>query len=246
MIKDDSIKLVNTKRQFIEAKANRIPEDNNSLTLMIKKTDLKTNKTLIAKIICDDYEVTTDPTPGSIGLWEESFNFNPLSDLLKVEIWESDKTRPVNKLGSCDIIKKTLLDQEIHENWLSIINENKEIGKLLLSAQFIINRVEYLEKNLNVLEKTLTEKRANLDELEKKYDEFLLPFNVNSPQWFMTSPRLKIAELELSKQLDDFTVKTFGKEVKWPVAMKISIHLYMLLSVCNMLYRPDFFNVLSI
>ena len=246
LVKDESIKLTNTKRQFIEAKANRIPEDNNVLTVIIRKTDIKSTKNLIARLICDDWEVTSNPVQGSSASWDEAFNFNPLSHRnLIIELWEAEKTKLLSCLGKAEIVLNTLKDEELHEDWLKISSPVGTIGKIFVSSQWIQVKVDYLERVVKALEKNLAEKRKEFDELEKDYEEFLSPFIVAAPQWFMQSPRFKKAELELSRQLDDLAVKAFGKEVRWPVALKISIYLYLILSAIVMLYRPDFFNVIA-
>jgi C2 domain len=244
LIKDQSLKFTNSKRQYIEAKANKIPEDNNSITIIIKKTDVKSSKELIVRVIVDDWEVTTNPTNGFNSKWDESFNFNVLSHRnIIIELYESDKNKISNCLGTAEISLNTLRDEEVHEDWVVLQNNSIQIGKILVSAHWINIKVDYLERILNNLEKSLVDKRKELSALEKKYEDFLYPFKVTSPQWFTSNTKFKKAELELSRQLDEFTTKTFGGSVRWPIALKLSIYLYLALSTATMLFRPDFFNV---
>ena len=243
-IKDKSIKLTNTKRQCIEAKANKIPEDNNVLTIVVKKTEVKSQKYLIVRVICDDWEVTSNPTLGSPAIWEETFIFNPLSHRnIIIELWESEKTQLVTCLGKAEIPLAPLKDEEQHDTAYKIFNNSKEIGEIQIMSQWVLVKVTYLERMIIDIEKSLNDDRKVFDELEQKYEEFIYPFNVTAPQWFMYNPKFKKVELELSKQIDDLTVKAFGKEVEWPIALKISIHLYLIFSILVMMLRPDFVNV---
>jgi cell fate (sporulation/competence/biofilm development) regulator YlbF (YheA/YmcA/DUF963 family) len=244
-IQDCSIQLTNTRRQFIEAKANKIPEDNNVLTIIVKKAEVKTSKSIAARVICDDWEVSTNPTSNSV--WDEPFTFNPQSHRpVIIELWECDKSKLTTCIGNAEIVLEPLRDEEMHENWLTVKGSvRSSVGSVLIVAQWIKNKADYLERLISGFDKEVGTKRKEISSLEAKYEEFLHPFSVNSPQWFLYSPRFKKAEQELSQQIDEFATKTFGKKLLWPKAMQITVYLYVLLSVCNMLFRPDFVNVMN-
>lgn len=246
-IRDESIKVTQTRRQYIEAKANKIPEDDNVLTVIVKKTDIKSQKQLVVRVICDDWEVTTNPVIGSLGVWEETFTFNPVSnsDLL-VELWEHEKMKNIACLGKISIPLLMLKDEDPHEENFKLVDKTRVAGFLHMIVQWVQVKIDYLERLLTHYEGLLTKQRKQLEALETRHDDLMMPFTANSPSWFIYSPRFKKAELHLAKQLDDFTKKTFGEEVRWPRALKISIFLYVFLSLLTTFLRPDFFNVIII
>ncbi|CAG9310002.1 unnamed protein product [Blepharisma stoltei] len=254
-IMENTKKLSDTRRQYIEAKANQGKTQQNVLTVTVKKAEglkaggLTGNRAPLVRVSCENQEITTQPVPNpSNPTWNETFSFYVTqgTEDISVEVFDTDRGNPTTFLGEVAVPFNALFDQQLHEDTLELRGKkpgDRISGTIQLALQWIHNLPLYLEGIIKQFEDIINEDKTELLEMEKYYNELHSALGKNiGPDWLLLNPKFKEAELQFSAKMDEFKEKTLGK-IKWSFATQMSTYLLLLFSVLIMFLRPDFFNL---
>jgi C2 domain/EF-hand domain pair len=258
-ISEISDKSTKAQRSLVEARARNMqnaPENN--LYIVVKKAEgLKAggvtgNKAPIVSISCENNQEQTNPVPNPTNPeWNQSFTF-PISvgsgDIL-IEVYDTDRGKKTNLLGEVAIPLRALSNQQLHEDFLELkgkTNLDKVQGKILIALQWIHDLPVYLEGLIKEYEESLKNDKEELETLENFLKELLAPIkNTQLPSWIKNNETIKNAEKKVSQNVGEAFDRTLGGKVKWPMMLKISVYLFLLLSAISTFLRNDFFNVIN-
>jgi hypothetical protein len=233
-VKENSLKLTNVRRELIEAKANKSPEDNNLLTVMLKEAQLKSEAWVTARVIYGDWEVTSNK---SKGIWNESFTFNTSeSDLLTIEIWQSGQETLEKKIGKVEISLNPLKNEEVSDKELKVFPNNLLVDKIAVRLHWVSNKVSYLERQVKEIEGKLEEVKKKLKENEYNHITLLSPF---VPEKDLNHE----IDAEISKGIDKFFIEQVGKQFKWTLAFWVLMYSFLLLIFLGIFKRHEILNV---
>ncbi|CAG9326133.1 unnamed protein product [Blepharisma stoltei] len=253
-IKENTQKSADTKRQFIEAKANK-GDKKNILTVNVQKAEnlgggILGNKAPVVKISCEGQEITTNPTNPDNPIWDETFSFtvtNGTGDIL-IEVFDSNKGKITNFLGEVSVPFDALRDQQMHEDNIELVGKkitDRVSGSIEIGLQWVYDLPSYLEGIISQFDAAINEDKQELAQIEKYYQDLQSPLaaSVIGSDWILQNPKFKKAEQQFSDKMDAFSEKTFGKPIAWSLATQLSIYLLLILSCLSMYVRPDFPNL---
>ena len=257
-IAENSENFTNAQRNLVEAKAKNMkgtPENN--LYVIIKKAEnlkpasVTGNKAPVVLIKVEDNETQTTPILNPINPeWNQSFTIPVVygKDLIQIEVWDTERSKRTYLIGEIAIPFEALNNQDLVEDFLDIKNKAGKVqGKVLVSLQWIHDLPSYLEKLIQDYESALSEDKNELENLEKYMNELLVPLKENVlPGWITKNDGVKMVEQVVSSTVDQLFQKTLGQNFKWPIFTRVSIYLYMLMSILAMFARPGYFDVITI
>lgn len=249
--------LSKAQKNLLEAKTKKLQNKiENNLFITIKKAEglkpgsITGNKAPIVCITCENNQIQTNPIPNPVNPeWNQSFTF-PISqgigDII-LEVYDTERGKKTFFLGEVTIPLRALANQDIHEDYLDLMDKNnpdKVLGKILIALQWMYDLIAYLENMIKKYEEIIREDKNELKSLENYLRQLQAPLNsYNIPNWVTTSPHIQKVEKIVSNTIQEIYEKTLEKSIKWPQITFVSIVLYLLFSGLNMFIRSDFFNV---
>lgn len=233
-VKDLSQSLTTLRRELIESKANKSPEDNNLLTIILKQSSEPAAYKITARIICEEWEVTSNQSTCS---WNETFTFNTTSnDNLIIEFWKSGQETLETQIGSIEIPLNTVKNEQPIEKWFKVLPTNKTIQQVLLKVHWVSNKVEYIEGQVKETEEKLKNVKIELEKIEENLEKTLAPLG-------KVIEKVNEIDSEISKGIDKFFVEKVGKNFKWNLAYWAVLYCFLSITFVGMAKRVEIVNV---
>ena len=226
--------MTSLRRDLIESKANKSPEDNNLLTITLKQSSEPAPFKITARIICEDWEVASNQSTGS---WNETFTFNTNSnDNLIIEFWKSGQETLERHLGSVEISLNTIKDEQPVEKWFKVMPTNKTIQQVLLRVHWVSNKVEYIQTQVKEIEDKIRNTKIELEKTEENLEKILAPLG-------KATERINEIDTEISKGIDKFFVEKVSKNFKWNLAYWAVLYCLLLITFVGIAKRVEIVNV---
>jgi len=102
--------------------------------------------------------------------WNEKFSFdvNSPNESLTINLC-SNEFAGRGVIGSAVYPLKSLAPPDyVFDNWLSLMQRDKEVGKIKLSIQWIVSRVEFFQNIINKIEKEIIDSQNELGFYQEK------------------------------------------------------------------------------
>lgn len=231
-----SNELINDRSELIEAKANKAPEDFNLLIVTVIQAEFRVSEQLVARVICDEWEVTTNPI-FSGQLWNETFTFNPASQSdIVIEFWTFVNKSLNSHLASIQIPFSSLKNEEPIQKWFKIVPSNPKISQVHIKLLYVKSKIDYFSRKVSEKEEKIEKERKNLAEAEEKHRKILN---------FVEKGKNEGIEEEISKGLDQFLMD-FGKNRDWVLGYYICLYVYVVVCVLTVIFGAGGLNVLCI
>lgn len=228
-----SSELIKLKKELIEAKAIKAPEDFNLLTATVLQAEFNCSEQLVARVICDEWEVTTNPV-SSGQPWNETFTFNPQNpNDIQIEFWTSLNNTLDTHLASVQVNFSQLQNEEPLEKWFKILPNNPKISQVLIKFHWVRSKIEYLSRVVSENETKIEENRKILNLAEEKHGKILNP---------LIEVKSEGIDEEISKGLDQF-LADIGHKQDWDVGYYVCLYLCIVLSVVSMILGASGVNV---
>ena len=233
-VKEMSGSLIRVKKELIEAKANKAPEDFNLLTVTVVQAEFSCKEKLVARVICDEWEVTSNSV-SSGEPWNETFTFNPQNpNDIQIEFWVELNNTLDTLLASVQVNFSQLQNEEPLEKWFKILPKNPKITQVLIKLHWVRSKIEYLSRVVSENEAKIEENRKVLDLAEEKHGKILNPL--------IEGKKSEGIDEEISKGLDQF-LADIGKKKDWVIGYYVCLYLCIILSVLSMILGASGVNV---